>query len=352
MKRIQTTYQQLLITLVAVVACQSTVHAETSQRLCVYDLLGSSGDIYQMAKDFVLEARKFGANLELRSYTDERIATQDFISGQCDAVFATGFRTRQFNAVTTTLDALGAASIVKDNKVDMGLTYQVVHRAIQLFASPAAAKYNLQGNFENAGIIPFGTAYPVLNDRNIRSVEALAGKKIAAFDYDKAQAVMIQKIGAQPVSADITNFATKFNNGTVDMIAAPATAYKPLELYKGIGSKGAINKFPIITLTYQMIINKSKFPEGFGAKSRAFWLGQFDRAQALITRAEKEIPNATWSELTPENMIKYTVMFRDARVTIAEQGIYDKVGLRIMKKVRCSLNAGDSECSTNSETWN
>lgn len=320
-------------------------------RVCVYDLLGASGDVYNMAKDFAIEAPRLGSSVQLRAYTDERVATQDFITGQCDAVFATGFRTRQFNATTAALDSLGSTSVVKDNRLDMDAAYQVVKTVISTFASPNATKFVVRGDFEVAGIIPFGTAYPVVNDRNIRTVEALAGKKIASFDYDKAQATMIQKIGAQPVSADITNFATKFNNGSVDMIAAPAMAYKPLELYRGIGSKGAINRFPILILSYQMIINRNKFPEGFGAKARQYWLGQFERAQGLILKAEKEIPAGTWGDLTPENMIKYTVMLRESRISIAEQGIYDKTGLKIIKRSRCKVNPADPECSTDSENW-
>lgn len=321
-------------------------------KLCVYDLLGAAGDVFNMSKDYVVAAKAWGADVVLRAYTDERVATQDFIAGECDAVFATGFRTRQFNSTTAVLDSLGVSSIVKNNKVDMNASYEVVRRAIQVFSSPSAAKLTVNGKYEVGGIIPFGTAYPVLRDRNIRTVEDLAGKKIAAFDYDKAQAVMIQKIGAQPVSADITNFAAKFNNGAVDMIAAPAAAYKPLELYRGIGTKGAINRFPIVILSYQMIINTEKFPAGFGAKSRQFWFGQFDRAMSIILRAEKTIPEQTWSDLTPENMIKYTIMLRESRVSIADQGLYDKAGLKLLKKIRCGINSADSECSTNSENWN
>ena len=69
----------------------------------------------------------------------------------------------------------------------------------------------------------------LVNDRSINNLPKIAGKKIAVFDYDKSQAIMVQKIGAQPVSADITNFAGKFNNGQVDIIAAPAMAIKPLQ---------------------------------------------------------------------------------------------------------------------------
>lgn len=330
----------------------TSAHArQGTQKLCVYDLLGAAGDIFAMAKDYVVASKAWGANFNLHAYTDERIASQDFIAGECDAVFATGFRTRQFNSTTAAIDSLGASSIVKNGKVDMDASYEVVRRAVQVFSSPNSTKVATNGKYEIAGIIPFGTAYPVLNDRKIQTVEDLAGKKIAAFDYDKAQAVMIQKIGAQPVSADITNFASKFNNGVVDMIAAPAAAYKPLELYRGIGSKGAINRFPIVILSYQMVINTGKFPTGFGLQSRKYWSDQFDRALRLILRAEKTIPETTWSDLTPENMIKYTIMLRESRGSIVEQGIYDKQGLSIMKKIRCSVNRADSECTPDSNSF-
>lgn len=155
------------------------------------------------------------------------------------------------------------------------------------------------------------------------------------------------------MSADITNFAAKFNNGSVDMTAAPAMAYKPLELYRGIGNKDAVNRFPILILTYQMIINKNKFPEGFADKSRQYWLAQFDRSLSMIERAEKTIPSTVWQELSPENSVKYTLMFRDARIDLGNKGIYSQTGLKIMKRIRCSVNGSDSECNAASESqWN
>ena len=340
-----------LIIPVFLIAASAAPMAQANQTLCVYDLLGGAGDMVNIAKDYAVAAQNMGAKMSIKAYTDERVATEDLKAGECDAVMATGFRTRQFNPTAAALDSLGVSTIIRNGKVDMPASYETVRKTIQTFASPTASKLMVNGRYEVAGIIPFGTAYPVVNDRKINTVEALAGKRIASFDYDKAQAIMIQKIGAQPVSADITNFAGKFNNGSVDFIAAPAMAYRPLELYRGIGTKGAINRFPILILTYQIIINETKFPEGFGLKSRQYWLGQFNRAMTLINKAEKDIPAATWGDLTSENMVKYTIMLRDSRIAIAEQGIYDKPGLKIIKRVRCSINSADSECSANTENW-
>ncbi len=323
--------------------------AQAGQKVCVYDLLGTSGDLFNMAKDYVVAMQKHGATVELKGYTDERVASEDFRTGQCDGLIATAFRTRQFNAVAGSIDTLGATTIVKDGKIDIADSYEVVRKVIQTYTAPQAAKLMVEGNYEVGGIIPLGAAYPVVNDRKINTVEALAGKRIASFDYDKAQAVMIQRIGAQPVSADITNFSTKFNNGTVDMIAAPTMAYKPLELYKGIGKNGAIARFPILILTYQVILNKPKFPDGFGEHSRQYWLGQFDRAMQLIRQADASVPPGTWMDLSPENSYKYTLMLRESRIDIAQKGLYDKRGLKVIKKIRCSVNPGDPECATKSE---
>lgn len=323
--------------------------AHAGQKVCVYDLLGTSGDLFNMAKDYVVAMQKHGASVELKGYTDERVASEDFRTGQCDGLIATAFRTRQFNAVAGSIDTLGATTIVKDGKIDIADSYEVVRKVIQTYTAPQAAKLMVEGNYEIGGILPLGAAYPVVNDRKINTVEALAGKRIASFDYDKAQAVMIQRIGAQPVSADITNFSTKFNNGTVDMIAAPTMAYKPLELYKGIGKNGAIARFPILILTYQVVLNKPKFPDGFGEHSRQYWLGQFDRAMQLIRQADASVPPGTWMDLSPENSYKYTLMLRESRIDIAQKGLYDKRGLKVIKKIRCSVNPGDPECATKSE---
>ena len=167
----------------------------------------------------------------------------------------------------------------------MPASYEVVRQAVAAFTSPAALRFMVEGNYEVGGILPVGAAYPVVRDRRINSVEALAGRRIAAFDHDRAQALMIQRIGAQPVSADITNFSTKFNNGMVDMIGAPALAYRPLEIYKGVGKQGAVGRFPLLILTYQVILNRSKFPPGFGEKSRQYWLDHFDGAMSLVANA-------------------------------------------------------------------
>jgi hypothetical protein len=102
-------------------------------------------------------------------------------------------------------------------------------------------------------------------------------------------------------------------------------------------------------LSYQIIINKTKFPEGFGEKSRVYWSDQYERTMQLVRNAEATIPASVWMELAPENSVKYTLMLREARIDIANKGLYSKTGLKIIKRVRCKMNPSDSECTTRAE---
>ncbi|MFT3857079.1 MAG: DUF6091 family protein [Aquabacterium sp.] len=315
----------------------------------MWDIVGTGGPAFAMAKDFALAMQKQNVDLELKAYTDERVASEDFKSGQCDAMAVSTFRSKPYNLFAATTDALGATTFARDGKLDMDASYEVLRRAIEVFSSPKAANLMVDGKYEVAGIVPMGAAYPIVNDRKINSVEAAAGKRIAALDVDKVQAMIISRLGAQPVASDITNFATKFNNGLVDVIFAPALAYKPLELHKGVGNKGAISRMPITFLTYQIIINKDKFPAGMGQKARKYWLSQFEPTMKMIRKAEAELPPNVWMEIAPQDLKRYIAMLRDGRVEIAEAGFYDKRALKVIKRIRCDMNGADPECTNKAE---
>lgn len=138
-----------------------------AQRICVFDILGAQGDIYSLMKDYQLAANNFGANLELKPYTDEKIAAEDFKAGQCDGVMIMGLRARQFNGFTGSLEALGALP-----------SYQALETVITTLSSPKASKFMTSGPYEVAGIVPMGAAYLFVNDRTIDNISKLSGKKI------------------------------------------------------------------------------------------------------------------------------------------------------------------------------
>jgi hypothetical protein len=199
--------------------------------------------------------------------------------------------------------------------------------------------------YEVAGVVPMGPAYVMVTDRRIDSVEKAAGKKVAVLDIDKAQAKIVQRLGAQPVASDLSNFAGKFNNGQVDVLVAPLLLYKPLELYKGVGSKGAIYRFPLGQITATLVIRKERFPAGYGQKSRAYVLTQADKAFAIADRAEREVPPAQWLSLSPADEARYVQMMAEARVQLTAEGVYDADMMRLTRNIRCRVDPAGAECA-------
>ena len=57
----------------ALAAC--TLSAQAGQKVCVFDIVGATGDAYNMAKDYALAMQKEGASLELKAYNNEATAT-------------------------------------------------------------------------------------------------------------------------------------------------------------------------------------------------------------------------------------------------------------------------------------
>lgn len=314
--------------------------AQAKQVLCVFDLVGKSGDVYALMKDYQLAAKNWGADIELRVGQNEAVIAEDFKAGKCDGISVTGMRGRQFNTFIGSLDAIGAIP-------DLNLAVKVM----QGLASPAFAKSMLKGRYEVAGVVPVGDAYLLVNDRSINSVAKAAGKKIAVLDYDEAQKIMVQQVGAQAVSADVTNFGAKFNNGQVDIIGAPAAVFKPLELHKGLGAKGAIVNYPILQVTGNIIIHSDKFPAGYGQKSREWVKGQLPRAFNILGKMKSDIPKKYWMDVPAADKPGYQKMMREARIDLTRRGVYEKRMMKLLWQFRCRQEPKNFECALQDENY-
>lgn len=320
--------------------CAATSLVQAKQVVCVFDLVGKSGDVYALMKDYQLAAKNWGADIELRVAQNEAVITEDFKAGKCDGISITGMRGRQFNDFTGSLDAIGAIPNLK-----------LAVKVMQGLANPTFSKYMVKGKYEIAGVIPVGDAYLMVNDRNINTVAKAAGKKIAVLDYDQAQKIMVQQVGAQAVSSDVTNFGSKFNNGQVDIIGAPAAAFKPLELHKGLGSKGAIVNYPILQVTGNIIIRPERFPKGYGQQSREWVKAQLPRAFDILGKMKADIPAKYWMDVPAADKPGYQKMMREARINLTQQGVYDKRMMKLLWQFRCKEDAKNFECGLQDENY-
>jgi hypothetical protein len=287
--------------------------------------------------------RKASTDVKINLFTDERIASEEFKVKQCDGVAISNLRGRQYNPFVGSLDAVGAV-----------LSYQQLTEAITLLSRPEMGSYMVSQDVEIVGIVPLGAAYVMVNDRRINTLAKAAGRKVAVLDFDKSQATMVQKIGAQPVSVDITNVGGKFNNGQVDILAMPALAFEPLELYRGMtddkgNARGAIFKFPLLQVTGVMMMHRGKFPEGIGQLMREFIAMQLAPAYQFILETESAIPVKFWMDIPESDKPGYVNMLRNARLAVTKDGYYDPRMMKLLKKVRCKLEPTNYECSLDDE---
>lgn len=334
-----TTRMPALLALAAALLAPVAAAAAEKKSLCVYDPSGANGDIFNVMKDYRTAAVAWGVELELKPYTDEKTAAEDFKAGQCDAALITGVRARPFQLFSSSIEAMGALP-----------TYDHLKAVIGTLARPKAAPLMKSGEYEVAGIFSAGAILLYVNDRSIDTVGELAGKRLATLDYDEAAKVLVRQVGASLVAADIGTFAGMFNNGSVDACYGPGVAYKALELYKGIGDKGGVVRYPITQLTFQILIRSANFPADYGQKSRQWAAQNFDRVAGLARKAESSIPGKHWIEIPDEHKAKYDQMFRDVRIRLRDkEKVFHPTMLTLMRRVRCDKDPARAECAEKRE---
>ncbi len=116
------------------------------------------------------------------------------------------------------------------------------------------------------------------------------------------------------------------------MVAAPAYAYKPLEIEKGLGSKGAMLNFPVVNVTADLIVRPERFPAQFGEQSRQWFLQKIPQSFAMVQRLEAAIPSKIKMQLSKEDKEKYQRLLREGRIDLTKQGVYDPGMMRVLKK--------------------
>ena len=311
--------------------------------MCVFDLIGSSGDQFALVEDYALDMRDKGVEFNLEPYTDEGVAMSDFAAGKCDALAATDLRIRRYNKFTGTLSAVGAIP-----------SYEALETTFTAIAQPKASDYMKQGDYEVAGIFPMGAAYLFVTDRDMNTVEKLAGKRIATLNHHPDAVHMVNYVNASVEPSEITDFGGKFNNRSVDAAYAPGWAYEALELYRGIGDEGGIVDYPLGQFTLQIIVRDEVLSDKKAQQSREVALSHFDSAMSVVREFEKDLPDEEWIEIPDSDIEDYQEMFRQNRIELRDgededgnkvKQVYHGEMLTLLRKVRCKLNPDASECT-------
>jgi hypothetical protein len=327
---LKTTLQ--LLSAAAMLAIATSSYA--GQKLCVFDPLGTQGDAYFFMKDYAIAAKQWGADITLKAYTDDEKANDEFKLGKCDALATTGIRTRQFNNFSGSIDSAGGVP-----------NADVAKSIISLMANPKLASEMVSQDTEVAGVSPLGMAYAIIDDRNINSLAKMNEKRFGILDYDTAQRLIVDKMGAIPVPVTLSTMANQFNKGQVDIVDLPIYAYKAL----GFKAGTSILDYPVAYLTTQITIHPAKFPEGYGQKSRTWVEGQMDRQFKSIKQLEKSIDPKIWVDTSPTDIIFANKLLRFARISMAKEGAYSPRMMTILKKIRCLKDPSNFECKLHDE---
>lgn len=302
--------------------------------ICIWDIAGRNGPVFNAAMEQRALAVEYGINLDMVPYTNETVMVDEFKAGRCDAALMSGLRARQFNLYSGSVDAIGAVPSQKH-----------MQTLLQVLSHPKQAGHMVQGDYVVMGIFPAGAAHIFVNDRSISSLAKAAGKRVAVLDYDETQAEMVAAIGATPVTTDIVSAPNKFNNGQIDILPAPLVAYELLELYKGMSPDGGVVDYPLTQLSMQLIGRLDKFPNEVAQLIRE---ASFEAYPEVIKRIEQEtrrVPDRWMIAIPDKDKREYEVMMQDARDALRAQEYYSADMLSLQRKIRCKFDPTRSECS-------
>lgn len=328
--------------IVSAAFCCAMGTAHPGQNVCVFDLLGKSGESYKLMEEWALAAKSWQADITLIPFQDEGLVDKRLREGKCDAAYMTSMRARNYNKFAGSIDAIGSvtSNAIAQKAISYVLDKRNKHRMVTTQNGT---------NYEVVGIVQIGLAYLFVRDKNLNSIEKVRGTKFAILQYDTAQKIMVESVGAKPIPSEITDFVKKFNSGQVDAIAAPAYAYKPLEIVKGVGTNGAMFTFPVVNVTGDLITRSEKFPTDFGIKSREWFIQKLPQNFAMIKQLEAGVPSKIKMNFSAEDKTKYQKILRAGRLSLTTQGVYDATMMSVLKRARCTVERTNFECTLNGE---
>ncbi len=304
-------------------------------KMCSFLFMGEGGPEHQNLLDYQAAAREWGAKVEfVKTYQVDKIAAEEFKSGTCDIVNLPSITAAAFNKFTGTLDAPAAIP-----------SYEHMRSVMQTLAKPSAQKYMRKGDYEIIGILPIGSVFMFTRDKTVTSLTDLAGKKMAVLDTMPEMRQLVVDLGMTPVSSTITNMYQKFNNGAIDITAAPAMVYDMMELYKGLRPNGGVLDKPIVQSSMQFVGRWENLPEEFAQRSREYFVKNFDATVNAAKEAEKNIPKDLWIPLSDESEAEYATQTRKIRLAFREQDVYDPKMLKLLRQIRCHKDGTLAECT-------
>ncbi|GEA66793.1 RND transporter [Acinetobacter pittii] len=300
---------------------------------CAYDPIGSQGDITRRLNDIRLYAQQYQVKFKVVTYQKEQQAIQAFDDGKCSGLAASNFNTYRYNQFMGSTAGIG---LIPNNRTAKSF--------LQLLNHPTIEKRLVSKNYEAIGMIPIGTAYMVLKNKNLSRVAQLRNQRIGVLPNNPPQQVLVRSVGAQPVYVDLSNAIAQFKQNKIDIIAAPVYGLLPYNLQKEFGPDTQVINFPLAYFGVNLIIKPQAYPANFGRKIRGWFVQNSQLLTNRATQWENHLPAYYWVDVSFYEKQSYDVMVAKIRNQYVLSGYYDAYFVQLMKRLRCMDDPRYFEC--------
>ncbi|MCH2071332.1 putative solute-binding protein [Acinetobacter pittii] len=300
---------------------------------CAYDPIGSQGDITRRLNDIRLYAQQYQVKFKVVTYQKEQQAIQAFDDGKCSGLAASNFNTYRYNQFMGSTAGIG---LIPNNRTAKSF--------LQLLNHPTIEKRLVSKNYEAIGMIPIGTAYMVLKNKNLSRVAQLRNQRIGVLPNNPPQQALVRSVGALPVYVDLSNAIAQFKQNKIDIIAAPVYGLLPYNLQKEFGPDTQVINFPLAYFGVNLIIKPQAYPANFGRKIRGWFVQNSQLLTNRATQWENHLPAYYWVDVSFYEKQSYDVMVAKIRNQYVLSGYYDAYFVQLMKRLRCMDDPRYFEC--------
>ncbi len=300
---------------------------------CAYDPIGSQGDITRRLNDIRLYAQQYQVKFKVVTYQKEQQAIQAFDDGKCSGLAASNFNTYRYNQFMGSTAGIG---LIPNNRTAKSF--------LQLLNHPTIEKRLVSKNYEAIGMIPIGTAYMVLKNKNLSRVAQLRNQRIGVLPNNPPQQALVRSVGAQPVYVDLSNALAQFKQNKIDIIAAPVYGLLPYNLQKEFGPDTQVINFPLAYFGVNLIIKPQAYTANFGRKIRGWFVQNSQLLTNRATQWENHLPAYYWVDVSFYEKQSYDVMVAKIRNQYVLSGYYDAYFVQLMKRLRCMDDPRYFEC--------
>ncbi|MFV7443528.1 putative solute-binding protein [Acinetobacter pittii] len=300
---------------------------------CAYDPIGSQGDITRRLNDIRLYAQQYQVKFKVVTYQKEQQAIQAFDDGKCSGLAASNFNTYRYNQFMGSTAGIG---LIPNNRTAKSF--------LQLLNHPTIEKRLVSKNYEAIGMIPIGTAYMVLKNKNLSRVAQLRNQRIGVLPNNPPQQALVRSVGAQPVYVDLSNALVQFKQNKIDIVPAPVYGLLPYNLQKEFGLDTQVINFPLAYFGVNLIIKPQAYPANFGRKIRGWFVQNSQLLTNRATQWENHLPAYYWVDVSFYEKQSYDVMVAKIRNQYILSGYYDAYFVQLMKRLRCMDDPRYFEC--------